>query len=56
MQRPKQLREQSRLYEEMAEREDNTHIKRKLASHALALAHLAEKIESDNAAPESSAA
>jgi len=42
---PAELREQSRLYREIAEEEITLPIKQRLARHALALAQLAEKIE-----------
>ena len=42
-----ELREQSRQYREIAEKEITVAIKQRLASHALALAQLAEKIERD---------
>jgi hypothetical protein len=42
---PRELREQSHLFLKTAEKEPTLVIKRKLASHALALAQLAEKIE-----------
>jgi hypothetical protein len=44
---PAELREQSRLYRQAAEKETTVEFKRRLASHALALAQLAEKIERD---------
>lgn len=43
--RPAKLRELSRLYRHAAEQEPTLEIKRRLASHALALAELAEKVE-----------
>ena len=43
--RPAQLREESRLLREAARKEQNIEIKRRLASRALELALLAEKIE-----------
>ena len=45
--RPAVLRELSQLYREAAKRESTWEIRRRLASHALALAELAEKIERD---------
>ena len=42
---PAELRERSRLYREIAEKEITLPIKRRLAHHALALAQFAEKIE-----------
>ena len=51
-----ELREQSYEYREMARKEATPALKRYLASHALALAELAEKIERDRAAPERPAA
>ena len=42
---PADLRELSRLYRDASEKETTLEIKRRLASHALALAQLAEKIE-----------
>ena len=51
-----ELREQSYAYREMARTETTLVLKRYIASHALALAELAEKIERDRAAPERPAA
>jgi rubrerythrin len=45
--RPAKLRELSQLYRQAAEEEATLEIKRRLASHALVLAQLAEKIERD---------
>ncbi len=42
---PSELREQSRHYRKIAENETTLFLKRSLASHALALDYLAEKIE-----------
>ena len=53
---PVELREQSRLYREAAENETNLYLSRTLASHALALAELAEKIERDESVREDAAA
>ncbi len=53
---PAELREQSRLYRQAAENETNLYLSRTLASHALALAELAEKIERDEAVREEAAA
>ena len=53
---PAELREQSRLYRKATDKEITLAIKRRLASHALALAELAEKIERDEAAREKSEA
>jgi hypothetical protein len=50
---PAELRERSQLYRQAAERETTPEIKRRLASHALALAELAERIERDAFATES---
>lgn len=47
--RPAELRELSRQYRELAEKESTLAIKRRLASHTLALAQLAERIERDRA-------
>jgi hypothetical protein len=53
---PAELREQSRLYRRAAEIETAIAIKRRLTSHALALAQLAEKIErQERSRPESPA-
>jgi hypothetical protein len=53
MSSPMKLRGWSRLYREMAEKENEPHLRRHLASHVLALAQLAEKIEREEAmAPE----
>lgn len=53
---PAELRAQSRLYRRAADIETTLAIKRRLTSHALALDHLAEKIERQDAAREESAA
>lgn len=45
MPNPEQLREEARLYRMAAVKETEPHLKRRLASHALALAQMAEKIE-----------
>lgn len=45
---PKHLRDQSRAYRERAKWERDPIISKRLASHALALAQLAEKIERDS--------
>lgn len=45
--RPARLRELSQFYRQAAKREATAEIRRRLASHALALAELAEKIERD---------
>jgi hypothetical protein len=42
---PAELRDQSRRYREAAAKEIVVEFKRRLASHALALAFLAEKVE-----------
>lgn len=42
---PAELREQSRLYREASAKESVPEFKRRFASHALALAQLAERIE-----------
>ena len=47
MSRTAELREISRFYLDRSSRETSTHLKRALASHAYALAQLAEKIERD---------
>jgi len=44
---PAEWRARSRLYRQMAETETALEIRRRLASHALVLAQLAEKIERD---------
>ncbi len=49
---PAELREASQLTRLAAAREPELHLKRRLASHALALALLAEKMERDAAAEE----
>jgi len=46
---PDNLRDQSRLYRDLAQKEVTLAIKRALASHAFVLAQLAERIERDNA-------
>lgn len=53
---PSKLREQSNEYREMARKETTLALKRYLASHALALAELAEKIARDEAVRERPAA
>ncbi|MGO8915493.1 MAG: hypothetical protein ACLQJR_06255 [Stellaceae bacterium] len=50
---PAELREQSDLYRQAAEKEATLEIKRRLASHALALAQLAERIKRDKFVAES---
>lgn len=45
--RPAKLRELSQLYRQAAKKEATLEIKRRLASHALALAELAERIARD---------
>jgi hypothetical protein len=40
-----ELREQAQRFLEAVDKESNTHLKRRLAGHALALAQLAETIE-----------
>ncbi len=50
---PAELREQSDLYRQAAEKETTLEIKRRLASHALALAQLAERIKRDKFVTES---
>jgi len=47
MQTPTELREQAHNYRELAEQESELALKQCLASHALALSQLAEKIERD---------
>ena len=42
---PAELRERSRLYREASAKESEPEFKRRLASHALALAQLAERVE-----------
>ena len=49
MSRPTELREKSRLYREESTKEANVEQKQSLASYALALAQLAEKIEREEA-------
>ena len=49
---PAELRERSGLAQQAAEREAAPHLKRLLASHAFALAQLAEKIEREEAGRE----
>jgi len=51
MSTPAELRELSRRSREAAAKEKTPQIKRGLASHALALAQLAERIERKEAAP-----
>lgn len=51
-----ELREQSRQYREAAKTETNLYLRRTLASHALALAELAEKVERNDAIREKAAA
>lgn len=46
---PGELREQARLYRQVAKMESTLEIRRRLINHALALAQLAEKIERDEA-------
>ena len=46
---PAELREQSRLFREMAKTETEPQLRRHLAANAMALAQLAEKIERDKA-------
>jgi hypothetical protein len=50
MMTPTELRDEARLYRQAAAEESEPHLKRRLASHALALAQLAEMIERDEAA------
>lgn len=45
MPKPAELREESRLYRQVARKEATPHLKQMLASHALALAELAERME-----------
>jgi len=50
-----EFREESRLYRQEAIKEADPHFKRRLASHALALAQLAERLErkeTNHGAPE----
>jgi hypothetical protein len=46
---PAELRDQSRMYREAAAKEVVPEFKRRLASHALALAQLAEKMDREDA-------
>lgn len=56
MSTPAELRDASRLAREAARAESAPHLRRRLASHALALAQLAEKIEREDAVREIAAA
>ena len=47
---PLELREQSQVYRAASEQETVPALSRRLASHALALAQLAERLERDQAA------
>ena len=47
---PAELRSEARLFGWIAQQEPDPHLKRRLASHAFALAQLAEQIEQDEAA------
>ena len=49
MPRSRELRAEARRYREAAKKETSPEIRRRLASHALALAQLAEKLERDEA-------
>jgi hypothetical protein len=49
MMTPTELREEARRYRQASAEETEPHLKRHLASHALALAQLAEMIERDEA-------
>lgn len=49
MPRVAEMREESRLYRRAAKQEATWHLSRRLASHALALAQLAERIEREEA-------
>lgn len=47
---PSELRDQARLYRDASAQEPVLELRRRLASHALALAQLAERVEREQAA------